>query len=383
MNLDLRPEDKTFEQDCRTIIDTNMTEDMRLETARGAGVWAEFDLGMRWQKILYQHGLIAPSWPKAYGGCEWSLVQRYIWDNLCAEFGAPRLPAMGLRMCGPVLMKYGTNLQKDRFLPRILSGEDFWCQGYSEPGAGSDLAALKCRAVRDGDDYVINGQKVFITNGGNCDVIVLACKTDPSQGSKGTSLILVPADTPGFRKGNRLLEKVGWKAQDTAELFFDDVRVPVGNLLGEEGRGFVQMMEQLPQERLMQCVRAASTLEAAITWTTDHVKERKAFGGTIADFQNTRFRLAEAQADAVMLRVFVDRCLEAHEAGELDAVDAAMGKMLSSETLCRHLDALLQLFGGYGYMWEYPIARAYADARVQRIYGGTSEIMKEIISRGM
>ncbi|MEM1073753.1 MAG: acyl-CoA dehydrogenase family protein [Pseudomonadota bacterium] len=331
-----------------------------------------------------EHGLLCTAIPEEYGGAGSDFLAAMVVLEELARVGATG-PGFSLHsdIVAPYLLFYGSEAVKQDWLPKMASGEVIGALGMTEPTAGSDVQSIKTTAVRDGDDYVINGQKVFITNGGNCDLLVLACKTDPSKGGKGTSLILVPADTPGFRKGNRLLDKIGWKAQDTAELFFDDVRVPVANLLGVEGRGFVQMMEQLPQERLMQCVRAASSLEAAISWTTDHVKERKAFGGTISDFQNTRFRLAEAQADAVMLRIFVDRCLEAHAAGELDAVDAAMGKMLCSETLCRHLDALLQLFGGYGYMWEYPIARAWADGRVGRIAGGTGEIMREIIGRSL
>ncbi|MEM9428574.1 MAG: acyl-CoA dehydrogenase family protein [Pseudomonadota bacterium] len=331
-----------------------------------------------------EHGLLCAATPEEYGGAGADFLASMVVLEELARVGAMG-PGFSLHsdIVAPYLLHYGSEATKREWLPKMATGEVIGALGMTEPTAGSDVQGIKTTAVRDGDDYVINGQKVFITNGGNCDLIVLACKTDPSKGGKGTSLILVPAAAPGFRKGNKLLEKIGWKAQDTAELFFDDVRVPATNLLGEEGRGFVQMMEQLPQERLLQCVRAASSLEAAIDWTTEHVKDRKAFGGTIADFQNTRFRLAEAQADAVMLRVFVDRCLEAHAAGELDAVDAAMGKMLSSETLCRHLDALLQLFGGYGYMWEYPIARAWADARVGRIAGGTGEIMREIIGRSL
>ncbi|MEM8872115.1 MAG: acyl-CoA dehydrogenase family protein, partial [Pseudomonadota bacterium] len=281
----------------------------------------------------------------------------------------------------PYVLHYGSEAIKRHWLPRMARGEAIGSLGMTEPGAGSDVQGIKTTAIRDGDDFVINGQKVFITNGGNCDLIVLACKTDPTLGAKGISLILVPSDTPGFRKGNKLLEKVGWKAQDTAELFFDDVRVPADNLLGAEGRGFYQMMDQLPQERLMQCVRSAAILEAALDWTIEHVNARKAFGQTIADFQNTRFRLAEIKAQAVLMRVFTDKCLELHLGEGLDSVDAAIGKMLTSETLCECLDEMMQLFGGYGYMWEYPIARAWADARVGRIAGGSGEVMREIIGR--
>ena len=331
-----------------------------------------------------QHGLLCATLPEEYGGSGADFLFSAVIMEELARVGAMG-PGFSLHsdIVAPYVMHYGGDDLKREWLPKMSTGEAIGALGMSEPAAGSDVQAIKTTAIRDGDDYLINGQKVFITNGGNCDLIVLACKTDPTAGAKGTSLILVPANTDGFRKGNKLLRKVGWKAQDTAELYFDDVRVPASNLIGEEGRGFYQMMEQLPQERLLQCVRAASVLEAALDWTVEHVTERKAFGGTISDFQNTRFKLAEAKAEITMMRVFVDKCLEMHVAGELNDVDAAMGKMLSSEMLCKRLDDMLQLFGGYGYMWEYPIARAWADARVGRIAGGTGEIMREIIGRSL
>ena len=330
-----------------------------------------------------EHGLLCPTVPEEYGGAGADFLFSAIVMEELARVGAMG-PGFSLHsdIVAPYLLHYGSEELKREWLPKMVSGEAIGSLGMTEPSAGSDVQGIKTTAMRDGDDFVINGQKVFITNGGNCDFIVLACKTDPSSGAKGTSLILVPASAAGFRKG-KLLKKVGWKAQDTAELFFDDVRVPVTNMIGSEGRGFYQMMEQLPQERLLQCIRAVSTLEAALDWTVEHVTERKAFGGTIADFQNTRFKLAETKAECQMLRVFVDKCIEMHVAGELDDVDAAMGKMLTTEFLCKRLDDLLQMFGGYGYMWEYPIARAWADARVTRIAGGTGEIMREIISRPM
>ena len=336
-----------------------------------------------WRKAG-EHGLLCVTAPEEYGGAGADFLFSAVIMEELARVGAMG-PGFSLHsdIVAPYLTHYGSDALKREWLPRMASGEAIGALGMTEPTAGSDVQGIRTTATRDGDDYVINGQKVFITNGGNCDLIVLACKTDPAAGARGTSLIVVPADTQGFRKGNKLLKKVGWKAQDTAELFFDDVRVPAGNLLGEEGRGFYQMMEQLPQERLLQCVRSASVLEAALQWTVDHVTERKAFGGTISDLQNTRFKLAEAKAEITMMRVFVDKCLEMHIAGELDQVDAAMGKMLSSEMACARLDDMVQLFGGYGYMWEYPIARAWADARVGRIAGGTGEIMREIVGRAL
>lgn len=331
-----------------------------------------------------ENGLLCAAIPEEYGGVGADFLFSMVVMEELARAGAMG-PGFSLHsdIVAPYILQYGTESVKHEWLPKMARGEAIGALAMTEPGAGSDVQKIKTTAIRDGDDFVINGQKVFITNGGNCDLVVVACKTDPAQGAKGTSLILIPFGTPGFRKGNQLLEKVGWKAQDTAELFFDDVRVPVSNLLGEEGRGFYQMMEQLPQERLLQCVRGAAALEASLEWTVEYVTERKAFGGTVADFQNTRFKLAEIKAQAVLMRVFVDKCLELHMEGELDSVDAAIGKMMTSETLCKCLDEMLQLFGGYGYMWEYPIARAWADARVGRIAGGTGEIMREIIGRSI
>lgn len=328
-----------------------------------------------------ENGLLCAMVPEAYGGAGADFLFSMVVMEELAGAGAMG-PGFTLHsdIVAPYLVHYGSEAQKEAWLPRMARGEIIGAIAMTEPSGGSDVQNIKTTAIRDGDDFVINGQKVFITNGGNCDLLILACKTDPSKGAKGISLILVPADTPGFRKG-RLLEKVGWKAQDTAELFFDDVRIPATNLLGVEGRGFVQLMEQLPQERLMQAIRATSVLEAALEWTVDYTRERKAFGGSIADFQNTRFRLAEVKTQVVVMRIFTDHCMQMHMKGELDSVDAAMAKMFTAETLCECLDDCLQLFGGYGYMWEYPIARAWADARMGRIAGGTGEIMREIIGR--
>jgi acyl-CoA dehydrogenase len=327
------------------------------------------------------NGLLCATVPEAYGGAGADFLFSMVVMEELARVGAMG-PGFSLHsdIVAPYLLHYGTEQQKQDWLPKMVRGEVIGAIAMTEPSAGSDVQAIQTTAVRDGDDFVINGQKVFITNGGNCDLLVLACKTDPKLGAKGVSLMLVPADTPGFRKG-RLLDKVGWKAQDTAELFFDEVRVPATNLLGVEGRGFIQLMEQLPQERLLQAVRATAVLEAALDWTAEYTRDRKAFGGRIADLQNTRFRLAEVKTQATVMRVFTDHCMAMHVQGQLDAVDAAMAKMHTAETLCKCLDECLQLFGGYGYMWEYPIARAWADARMGRIAGGTGEIMREIIGR--
>jgi len=252
----------------------------------------------------------------------------------------------------------------------------------TEPGAGSDLKAIRTSALRQGDEYVINGQKVYISNGQLCDVIVLACKTDPGAGARGMSLILVESDRKGFIRG-RNLEKIGLKAQDTSELFFNDVRVPVDNLLGHEGQAFAMAMRNLGEERLSIAISAISTVEAVIGWTVEYTRGRKAFGQPIGNFQNTRFKLAELAAQSSALRVYVDACIAEHLEGRLDAVEAAKAKMLCTELQCRAVDDCLQFFGGYGYMLEYPIARAYIDARVRRIAGGSSEIMREIIGRDL
>ena len=254
--------------------------------------------------------------------------------------------------------------------------------GMTEPHAGSDLKAIRTRAAREGDEFIINGQKVFISNGQSCDLIVLAVKTDAGAGAHGVSLILVEGDRPGFRRG-RNLEKLGMRAQDTSELFFDDVRVPASNLLGEEGRGFAQMMTKLAQERLAQAVRSMAAIETMIGWTGDYTAERKAFGATIASFQNTQFVLADLAARAAAARVLTDRCIELFMAGDLDAVAAATAKLVACELHCETADKCLQLFGGWGYMWDYPICRAYADARVVKIAGGSVEIMKMLIARDL
>ncbi|EKE43236.1 acyl-CoA dehydrogenase [Oceaniovalibus guishaninsula JLT2003] len=283
----------------------------------------------------------------------------------------------------PYLIHYGSEDLKTRWLPRMVAGEAIGAIAMTEPSGGSDLQNIKTTATRDGDDYLISGQKVFISNGQLADLVLVACKTDREAGARGISLILVETDRDGFARGKNL-DKLGWKAQDTSELFFDNVRVPVGNLIGEtEGRGFYQMMEQLPQERLMQAVRATANLESALDWTVDYVTGRQAFGRTVAGFQNTRFKLADVKTQAVMLRVFTDRCIALHLERKLDATDAAMIKMVTAETLGKCLDECLQLFGGYGYMSEYPIARAWVDARMTRIAGGTCEIMREIIGRSI
>ena len=280
----------------------------------------------------------------------------------------------------PYIERLGTEAQKRQWLPKAASGEVILAVGMSEPGAGSDLKAIRTTARREGDEYVINGAKTFISNGLNCDLIVVVAKTQPELGAKGVSLILVETDRAGFKKG-RKLEKMGQEAADTAELFFEDVRVPASNLLGEENKGFAYLMQELAQERFVIAVGAATKLEVMLDETIRYTKERKVFGQTVFDFQNTRFKLAEIKARTTALRMMVDQYLAEHMRRKLTVEEAAIAKLYATEELGRSLDELLQLYGGYGYMMEYPIARAFVDSRVNRIYGGTSEVMKELISR--
>ena len=280
------------------------------------------------------------------------------------------------------LQRYATEEQKERWFPKFCTGEMITAIAMTEPGTGSDLQGIQTTAKRDGDEYVINGAKTFITNGINADLVIVVCKTDAEAGAMGFSLIVVERGAEGFERG-RNLDKIGLKAQDTAELFFDDVRVPVSNLLGEEGQGFVYLMENLPQERLIISVIAAAACRHMIDMTLEYVKERKAFGQPIGSFQNTRFTLAELETEPQIAQVFVDRSITELLDGNLTVADAAMGKWWTTELQKRTADTCLQLHGGYGYMSEYPISKAYLDTRIQTIYGGTTEIMKEIIGRTM
>jgi alkylation response protein AidB-like acyl-CoA dehydrogenase len=330
-----------------------------------------------------QQGMLCPTMPEQYGGVGVDFRYNAIVTEEIARLGLTGI-GWGLHsdIAVPYLESYGTEQQKQKYLPRCISGEIITAIAMTEPGTGSDLQGVKTHAVLNKDEYVINGSKTFITNGQMADLVIVVVKTDPAAGAKGTSLLLVEAGTPGFDKGKNL-KKIGMKAQDTSELFFDNVRVPKENLLGQEGMGFAYLMRELAQERLSVALGAVASAEGILQHTLDYVQDRKAFGSSIASFQNTQFKLAEVDADLTMLRVFIDRCLELHIAGELDAATAAKAKLLSTEIQCRAIDECLQLHGGYGYMWEYPVARAYADARVQKIYAGTNEIMKVIIARSL
>lgn len=326
-------------------------------------------------------GMLCANLAEEYGGFGADYLFNVVITEEMARAGATG-PAFHVHsdMVATYIATFASEELKKYWLPRMASGDAVGAIGLTEPGAGSDLKNITTRAICDGNDYVINGQKVYISNGQLCDLILLACKTDPIAGARGMSFIIVEADRPGFRRG-RKLKKIGLKAQDTSELFFEDVRVPVTNLVGAEGAGFSMAMSKLAEERLSISVSAVTVAEAALRWTIEYTQDRRAFGKAISDFQNTRFKLAELHAETVAKRVFVDRCIELHMSKQLTPVDAAIAKMLCSELQCKVVDECLQFFGGYGYMLEYPIARAYIDARIRRIAGGTSEIMREIIGR--
>jgi alkylation response protein AidB-like acyl-CoA dehydrogenase len=285
-------------------------------------------------------------------------------------------------ICMPYFLKCTNDEQQARWVPGMCSGELMTAVAMTEPGIGSDLAGMGTTAIADGDHYVVNGSKTFITNGVNSDLVITAVKTDPTQKHRGMSLLVIEDGTEGFTRG-RNLDKIGLHAQDTAELFFADARVPKANLLRDEGTGFYQLTDKLPQERLSIAITAVASAQQALQWTADYVRERKAFGQSIGAFQNTRFRMAEMKTEIDIAQVFVDAQVEALNRGELTAEDAAESKWWCTELQKRAIDTCLQLFGGYGYMEEYPIARAYRDCRIQTIYGGTTEIMKEIIGRAM
>jgi alkylation response protein AidB-like acyl-CoA dehydrogenase len=331
-----------------------------------------------------ENGFLCMTLPEAFGGSEADKLYSVVQMEEIARTGFTGI-GFGLHseIVAPYILHYGTEAQKQKYLPKLATGEMVGAIAMSEPAAGSDLQGVKSTAIKQADgSYLLNGSKTFITNGWHADLVIVVAKTDPSAGAKGTSLLLVERGMPGFEKGKRL-KKLGMKAQDTSELFFDNVKVPAENLLGGEGKGFICLMEQLPWERLQIAIGAVAAAQAAIDWTVDYTKDRKVFGQAVAAFQNTRYKLAELQTEVQVARVFVDKCCELVAVDQLDTATASMAKYWCSDLQCKVMDECVQLFGGYGYMWEYPITRAYADARVQRIYGGTNEIMKEVISRAM
>jgi acyl-CoA dehydrogenase len=328
-------------------------------------------------------GILCASIKEEYGGGGGNFAHEMV---IAEEQGRAGISGFGNSVHSGIvahyIQSYGTEEQKKKWLPKMASGEIVGAIAMTEPGTGSDLQGVKTTAKKSGNQYVLNGQKTFITNGQQANLICVVAKTDPAAGAKGTSLIMVETEeVEGFRRG-RNLKKMGQKAQDTSELFFDEVKVPTSNLLGtEEGKGFIQLMQQLPQERLIIAVQACVAMEMAVKYTSDYVKERTAFGQRILDFQNTQFKLAECKTEATIARVFTDDCAVKLLDGKLDPTTAAMAKWWTTQKQNEIVDTCLQFFGGYGYMMEYPIAKLYTDARIQKIYGGTNEIMKMLIAR--
>ena len=374
------PEHESFRDSFRRFMD--------LEIAPFHAAWEQqgFVDKQVWRKAG-ELGFLNMSMPSAYGGSEadklFSVIQ-------IEELSAAGFSGIGFglhsEIVSPYLLHYGSDAQKKNYLPRLSSGEMVGAIAMTEPSAGSDLQGIKTTASLQADgSYLLNGSKTYITNGWHSDLVIVVAKTNPAAGAKGTSLFLLEAGTPGFTKG-KPLHKMGLKAQDTCELFFDNVRLPADSLLGGSdflNKGFIGLMEQLPWERLQIAIGAVAASQAAIAWTLDFVKQRQVFGQPVAAFQNTRFKLAEMQTEVQVARVFVDKCTELLLQDKLDTATASMAKYWTTDLQCKVMDECVQLHGGSGYMWEYPITRAYADARVQRIYGGTNEIMKEVITRSM
>lgn len=333
-----------------------------------------------WSK-LGQAGLLCPQIPEEYGGAGGDYrFNCIINEEQIYNRGGGAAIAVHSDIVAPYLKDYGSDDLKERILPKMATGEMVGAIAMTEPGTGSDLQGIRTSAKLDGNHYVINGSKTFISNGQNCDFVIVACKTDPDAGARGVSLIVVEADREGFRRG-RNLDKIGQHSSDTSELFFDEVRVPATNMIGHENAGFMYLMQQLPQERLSIAFIAMSGAQRAYDITLEYVKERHAFGKPIMNFQNTRFKMAEMKTELEVGWAFVDQCLARHLKGELDAAGGAMSKLWTTEMQGRVVDTCVQLHGGYGFMAEYEIAHHYTDSRVQRIYGGTSEIMKELIGR--
>lgn len=378
-----RPERTLFDAELQLFADAVM-QFLKAEAVPHREAWEEAGVVDRalWLKAGEQ-GLLCPTVPEAYGGVGADFRYNALVDEAIMRLGLTGI-GFGLHsdIVAPYILHYGSDAQKERYLPAMVRGECITAIAMTEPGTGSNLQGIQTTAVPDGEGWLLNGAKTFITNGQNADLVIVVAKTDPDAGSRGFSLFLVDAGAAGFSKGKNL-NKVGLKAQDTSELYFESVRLPAEALLGQRGAGLKYLMQELPQERLSVAINAVAHAEAVLAETLNYTRERQAFGKPIAAFQNTQFKLAELDSELTMMRVFIDQCLAWHINGQLDAVMAAKAKYLSTDLQCKVADDCVQLHGGYGYMWEYPVARAWADARVQRIYAGTNEIMKLIIGRSL
>ena len=380
MDLNFSPEEEAFRAEVRAFLADKLPA--RLSEKVRSGKHLTRDDMAQWHAILNQRGWLANHWPEQYGGPGWNAVQKFIFENECALAHAPRIVPFGVNMLGPVLIKYGSEAQKQRWLPGIASGELIIAIGMTEPSGGSDLAALKTTAVRDGDGWILNGSKTFITNGYQCDLVIVAARTDASRGPKGITLFVVERGMEGFHNG-RKLDKVGQDESDTAELFFENVRLPDENRLGPEGLGFIAMMQRLPQERISGAVGNIAHAKAILEETIQYVKERKAFGQAIGSFQYNKFVIAELVTKIEVSEAYVDQCVALHAQKKLSPIDAAKAKWWSSQVQGEVLEACVQLHGGYGFMNEYRVARAWRDARVTKIWAGSNEIMKELIGRDL
>ena len=330
-------------------------------------------------------GLLCPDMPEEYGAAGTTAQVTFTIIEELSRMGFGGIASgygIHSNIVAPYIEHFGTEEQKQQWLPKMVSGEAVGALAMTEPGAGSDVQGIRTNAVQDGDEWILNGSKIFITNGVHADIVIVAAITDPGKGAKGTSLFLVDTSLAGFSTGKKI-EKIGQHTSDTAELFFQDVRLSAASLLGELHKGFVIMMTELPRERLGIAAQAVASAEGAMDITVDYVQERKAFGQTIGSFQNTRFTLADVKTEIAINRAFYEKCADAYTRGELSSEDAAILKYASTEMQCKTIDDCLQLFGGYGYTAEYPISRFYTDARIQRIYGGTSEIMRELVARSI
>ena len=393
MNLELAPSDEQFKQDARSFLETYLSDELKRETARSAGVWADFDTAMKWQKILYEHGRIAPSWPKAFGGNEWSLVERFIWEEECARAGAPRIPAMGLRMCGPVLIEFGTEEQKARFLPKILSGEDFWCQGYSEPAAGSDLAALQCKAESDGDDYIINGTKIWTTYAQFANWIFCLVRTDSSgKPQQGITFILIPMDTPGISI-TPIITLAG--DHEVNSVFFDNVRVPKSLIVGQEHDGWSVAKYLLEHER-------GGAFASGMRRKLDELKTfvRSEYDGpyTPSGVDPIARRIAELEVDLLSLEVTERRVFARMSDGSGGAADPSFLKLAGTELTQKIDELFVEAVEHYAFPdflearvnrtnlsvgpdGAIPVMGQYLNNRAATIYGGSSEVQRNIMSK--